>query len=69
MAADKIIAQPGTTTGSIGVVVARLNIGQDLKDRGIDVDSVSVGRNAATEDIYTDLTPEQRRDYNHHADQ
>ncbi len=69
MAADKIIAQPGTSTGSIGVVCARLNIGQDLKERGIDVDSVSVGKNAAVADEYTDLTPEQRRNTDHHIDQ
>ncbi len=70
MAADKIIAQPGTITGSIGVAYASLKkIGQELKDRGVDVDTVSVGKNAAAADDYTDLTPEQRCNIDHHVDQ
>ena len=69
MAADRIIAQPGTITGSIGVACRSLKIGRGLKDWGIDVETVSVGRNAAAADVYTDLTPDQRHNINHHVDQ
>ena len=69
MAADRIIAQPGTITGSIGVAQGRIKIGRGLKDWGIDVDSVSVGRNAAAEDHYTDLTTEQHQNIDRHVDQ
>lgn len=69
MAADRIIAQPGTITGSIGVAHGRLKLGRGLKDWGIDVDTVSVGKNAAAADEYTDLTPDQRRNIDRHVDQ
>jgi len=69
VAADRIIAQPGTFTGSIGIAQGRLKVGQGLKDWGIDVDSVSVGRNAAAADDYTDLTPEQRQNIDRHVEQ
>ena len=69
MAADRIIAQPGTITGSIGIASGGLKIGRGLKDWGIDVDTVSVGRNAAAADLYTNLTSDQRQNINHHVDQ
>lgn len=56
-----MIAQPGTITGSIGVACGSLKIGRGLKDWGIDVDTVSVGRNAAAADVFTsELTLDQR---------
>ena len=70
MAADRIIEQPGTITGSIGVASGSLKIGRGLKDWGIDVDTVSVGRNAAAADKYTDhLTSAQRQNIDCHVDQ
>ena len=69
MAADRIIAQPGTITGSIGVAQGRIKIGRGLKDWGIDVDSVSVGKNAAAADDYTALTTEQHQNIDRHVDQ
>ncbi|DBA88672.1 hypothetical protein WJX77_003092 [Trebouxia sp. C0004] len=68
VAAHRIKAQPGTITGSIRAAHRSINIGQGLKDWGIDADSVSVGRNAAA-DGYTDLTPEQHRNIDCHVDQ
>ncbi|DBA74926.1 TPA: hypothetical protein ACH3X2_009254 [Trebouxia sp. C0005] len=69
VAADRIIAQPGTITGSIGVAQGRIKIGRGLKDWGIDVDSVSVGKNAAAADDYTALTTEQHQNIDRHVDQ
>src|SRR6478752_36273 len=46
MAADAIVANPGTITGSIGVVTGKL-VARDLKDRlGVGTDSVRTNANA-----------------------
>ena len=46
MAADAIVANPGTITGSIGVVTGKL-VARDLKDRlGVGSDSVRTNANA-----------------------
>jgi protease-4 len=46
MAAEKIVANPGTITGSIGVVTGKL-VARDLKDRlGVGSDSVRTNTNA-----------------------
>ena len=47
MAADVILAEPGTLTGSIGVVSALPNIHGTLGKLGIKVESISRGKNAA----------------------
>ena len=62
--ADKIVAQPGTITGSIGVAFGKFNASQALKDRGINVDTVAVGRNATAQSLFHDFTKEQRRQVN-----
>lgn len=62
--ADKIVAQPGTITGSIGVAFGKFNAAQALKDQGINVDTVAVGRNATAQSLFHDFTKEQRRQVN-----
>ncbi|KAL0021728.1 hypothetical protein WJX79_008882 [Trebouxia sp. C0005] len=62
--ADKIVAQPGTITGSIGVAFGKFNASQALKDQGINVDTVAVGRNATAQSLFHDFTKEQRRQVN-----
>ena len=47
MAADAIVAQPGTITGSIGVIVGKPVISEMLGKAGVTTDSVVLGSHAA----------------------
>jgi len=60
MAADKIIAQPGTMTGSIGVIMQTTNAQELLKKIGVDMNSVKSGKNKDIGAYYKDLDPEQK---------
>ncbi len=60
-AADRIVAQPGTITGSIGLIDGKLNLAPALKQLGIDVETVSVGKNALVDSWYTGVTRKQQR--------
>jgi len=44
--ADKIIAQPGTITGSIGAFFGKLNLKELFSNIGIDVDEIALGKDA-----------------------
>jgi protease IV len=46
-AADKIVAEPATLTGSIGVLAGKLVVADLLKKAGVSTDSAQVGANAA----------------------
>ena len=46
-AADKIVAEPATLTGSIGVLAGKLVVADLLKKIGVSTDSVQIGTNAA----------------------
>ncbi|MFN9368333.1 MAG: signal peptide peptidase SppA [Planctomycetia bacterium] len=46
VAADRVVAAPGTLTGSIGVVGGKMVIGKGLEKIGVSTDVVSKGRNA-----------------------
>jgi len=46
VAADRIVAAPGSLTGSIGVVGGKVAVGPGLEKAGIHTDVVSKGRNA-----------------------
>eukprot|EP00904_Undaria_pinnatifida_P002385 jgi/Undpi1/12147/HiC_scaffold_5.g01823.m1 len=59
-ACDKIIAQPSTITGSIGVVSLKLSVGRLLKDWGIHADSVELTENHHAFSPLQELTPKQR---------
>lgn len=60
MAADSIVANPGTITGSIGVITGKL-VARDLKDRlGIGSDSVRTNANADAWSLNQPFTEEQR---------
>jgi protease-4 len=54
MAADTIVAQPGTITGSIGVISAKPVLGQALDRAGVNTDSVTEGAHA---DMFTTSRP------------
>ena len=57
---SRIIAQPGTLTGSIGVVFARANIKGLLTRLGINTETITRAPFATLEDVTTPLTAEGR---------
>lgn len=59
--ADTIIANPGTTTGSIGVIAQFPVFGELLKKVGVKFETVKSGRFKDTGSPYRDLTPSDRR--------
>lgn len=59
MDADKIVAQPSTLTGSIGVVFMKLNIRGFYEWIGANIDGMKVGENADIMAQTTSLTPQQ----------
>ncbi|WP_199253884.1 signal peptide peptidase SppA [Mycolicibacterium mengxianglii] len=68
MAADAIVANPGTITGSIGVVTGKL-IARDLKNRlGVGSDAVRTNANADAWSVNAPFTDEQRQQVEAEAD-
>jgi protease-4 len=68
MCADAIVANPGTITGSIGVVTGKL-VARDLKDRlGVGSDAVRTNANADAWSINAPFTPEQQAHVEAEAD-
>lgn len=68
MGADAIVANPGTITGSIGVVTGKL-IARDLKERlGVGSDTVRTNANADAWSINAPFTDEQRAQVEAEAD-
>ena len=57
--ADKIVAEPGTITGSIGAYSGKVAIGKSLGVIGVGTDQVGVGRNALMNSSLTPYTPDQ----------
>ncbi|HEV2099443.1 MAG TPA: signal peptide peptidase SppA [Stellaceae bacterium] len=55
--ADKIVAEPATLTGSIGVLAGKLVIADLLKKIGISTDSAQIGANAAMFSATSDFSP------------
>ena len=60
VAADKIVAAPGTLTGSIGVVGGKIAIGKALEKYGVHTDVVAKGRNAGWLSMQTPFTEQER---------
>ena len=68
MGADAIVANPGTITGSIGVLTGKL-IARDLKDRlGVGSDAVRTNANADAWSVNAPFTPEQHAQVEAEAD-
>jgi protease IV len=66
--ADAIVANPGTITGSIGVMAGKL-VARDLKDRlGVGSDAVRTNANADAWSINAPFTPEQHAQVEAEAD-
>jgi protease IV len=59
MGADKIVAQPGTLTGSIGVYGGKMVTADFWAKLGINFETVAFGKDAAFYSTDADFTPEQ----------
>ncbi|NOT57631.1 MAG: signal peptide peptidase SppA [Deltaproteobacteria bacterium] len=59
MAADKIVAQPGTITGSIGVLAGKMLMGGFWEKIGVSWDEVHTSANATLWSATRDYTPQQ----------
>lgn len=66
--ADKIVAEPATLTGSIGVVGGKVLIGGLSGKLGITWDGAQIGRNADIDSIVDDFTPAERASFEHSLD-
>ncbi|NBD12825.1 MULTISPECIES: signal peptide peptidase SppA [Corallococcus] len=60
MAGDKIVAQPGTLTGSIGVYNGKFVTSELWAKLGVNWDTISFGKNATFSSSDSEFTPEQR---------
>lgn len=60
-ACDKIIAQPGTLTGSIGVILSVANIEGLLTKIGVKMDPVKSGKFKDIASPYRQMSPEERK--------
>ena len=60
VAADRIVAAPGTLTGSIGVVGGKIAVGEALGKVGVHTDVVSKGRNAGWLSMQTPFTEHEK---------
>jgi protease IV len=60
VAADRIVAAPGTLTGSIGVVGGKMVVGDALAKVGVHTDVVSKGKNAGWLSAQAPFTPAER---------
>jgi protease IV len=61
--AAKIIAEPGTITGSIGVLGGKFNITPAAQKIYANTDAVSRGANVGMFDMWTDFTPGQSKQF------
>jgi len=66
--ADKIVAEPGTITGSIGVFTGKVAIGKSLGLIGVNTGQVGIGKNALMNSDVTPYTPQQWASLNAQAD-
>lgn len=61
LAADKIVANPGTVTGSIGVIAEFPVVSEFLKKHGIKFEIIKTGRFKDTGTPFREMKPEERR--------
>lgn len=66
--ANRIVAEPGTITGSIGVLTGKVSIGKSLSLIGVGADQIGVGKNALFDSSLTPFTPQQWAALNAEAD-
>ena len=63
VAADRIVAAPGTLTGSIGVVGGKIAVGKALERFGVHTDVVSKGRNAGWLSMHAPFSDSERESF------
>jgi protease-4 len=68
-AAAKIVAEPATITGSIGVLTGKVSFGKSLNLIGVTADQIGVGKNALIDSAIAPFTPEQLAAINAQADE
>jgi protease-4 len=61
MSADKIVAEPGTITGSIGVLVGKYNLRGLFEKLGLSEDLVTSTENSTLDWPFQNFTPAQRK--------
>lgn len=61
--AARILAEPGTVTGSIGVLGGKFNIAPMMTSIGVNSGAISRGANASMFDAFTDFTPAQQQQF------
>jgi protease-4 len=66
--ADRIVAQPATLTGSIGVLTGKVSVGKTLGMIGVGYGEVSAGKNTLMDSALSPYTPDQMAALNHEAD-
>jgi len=60
VAADRIYANPGTLTGSIGVIFAIPNVRGLMKWAGVEMNTITAGKMKDSGSPYREMTPEER---------
>jgi protease-4 len=68
VSANKIVAEPGTITGSIGVLTGKVSFGKSLALVGANAENVAVGKNTLMDSPLEPFTDEQWANLNHQAD-
>ena len=68
LSANKIVAEPGTITGSIGVLTGKVSFGKTLELIGAKAETVGVGKNTLMDSPLEPFTAEQWANLNHQAD-
>jgi protease-4 len=66
--ANCIVAEPGTITGSIGVLTGKVSFGKSLALIGVGADEIGVGKNALVDSSLTPYTKAQLAALNKQAD-
>lgn len=67
-AANRIVAEPSTLTGSIGVLTGKVSFGKSLSLIGVGADDIGIGNNALFDSAIEPFTPAQLANLNAQAD-
>jgi protease-4 len=68
LSANRIVAEPGTITGSIGVLTGKVSFGKSLGLIGANAEMVAVGKNTLMDSPLQPFTTDQWDNLNHQAD-
>ena len=68
LSANRIVAEPGTITGSIGVLTGKVSFGKSLGLVGAHADDVAVGKNTLMDSAIEPFSDAQWANLNHQAD-